>query len=190
MFVLCSSTVFSQEKNTEVENTQIKNKQNELKISVTSAIFLAALDVSYERILNGDTTFGTSIFVNIPTDNVDVAFPRDFSLTPFFRFYFESDSNAEGFFIETFGMFNAITRNYVFTDEALESNEELLIDDDPERSFNFSLGVSAGKKFVTDSGFVAEGFLGVGRKIVNTSSSENFDFNFVFRAGISLGYRF
>ena len=54
---------------------------------------------------------------------------------------------------------------------------------------NFAIGISAGAKFVTENGFIAEVYLGLGR---NLGSPQNYyeEDDIVGRAGISLGYRF
>jgi len=48
-----------------------------------------------------------------------------------------------------------------------------------------AVGISAGAKFLTKRGFIAEIYLGIGRDLLGNSDDE-----IVGRGGISLGYRF
>ena len=50
---------------------------------------------------------------------------------------------------------------------------------------DFAIGISAGGKFVTKRGFIAEVYLGIGRDLLGNS-----DIEIVGRGGISIGYRF
>ena len=50
---------------------------------------------------------------------------------------------------------------------------------------DFAVGISAGAKFVTKRGFVAEIYLGIGRDLFGNS-----DIEVVGRGGIAIGYRF
>ncbi|HEX9600141.1 MAG TPA: DUF3575 domain-containing protein, partial [Mariniflexile sp.] len=54
-----------------------------------------------------------------------------------------------------------------------------------EKYTDLAIGVSAGAKFITKRGFIAEIYLGIGRDLLNQS-----DIEVVGRGGISLGYRF
>ena len=56
---------------------------------------------------------------------------------------------------------------------------------------SFALGISAGGKFTTKSGFTTEVYLGIGRNLTNSNNDEDFFQNEIIgRFGISLGYRF
>ena len=60
-------------------------KRNELKGN-TFFLILGALEVTYERILNEDTSLGVSIFFVNQDD-----FESDFMLTPHYRAYFRKN---------------------------------------------------------------------------------------------------
>lgn len=147
--------------------------KNEIK---GNALFLVAgaLEVTYERLLNEESGVGVSLFV--PYDNeIDV----NFSLTPYYRFYF-GKKPAAGFFVEGFGMLNSYDDS-IYTQANNYSNLVEVTRTD------FALGFGLGAKWVTQKGFVFEINGGVGRNLFNSSDS---DFEIVGRGGITLGYRF
>jgi hypothetical protein len=170
LFVLLCLSIFSfgysQEK--------IDFPKNEIK---GNALFLVAgaLEVTYERILNEESGVGVSLFV--PYDNdIDV----NFSLTPYYRFYF-GKKPAAGFFVEGFGMLNSYD-DTIYTGQ----NNNNSTHKDVTRT-DFALGFGLGAKWITQKGFVFEINSGVGRNLFNSSDT---DYEIVGRGGITLGYRF
>ncbi|WP_281297969.1 DUF3575 domain-containing protein [Flavobacterium limnophilum] len=170
LIVLCSSIFtfgYSQ------EEKKVDFKKNEIK---GNALFLVAgaLEVTYERLLNEESGVGVSLFV--PYENeIDV----NFSLTPYYRFYF-GKKPAAGFFVEGFGMLNS------YDDSIYNEANNYSSFNDVTRT-DFALGFGLGAKWVTQKGFVFEINGGVGRNLFNSSDS---DFEIVGRGGITLGYRF
>ena len=171
LFVLLCLSIFtigySQEK------TNIDFPKNEIK---GNALFLVAgaLEVTYEHLLNEESGVGVSLFV--PYENeIDV----NFSLTPYYRFYF-GKKPAAGFFVEGFGMLNSYDDS-IYTEASNYSSY-----DDVTRT-DFALGFGLGAKWVTKKGFIFEINGGIGRNLFNSSDS---DFEIVGRGGITLGYRF
>jgi len=162
---------FSQETNIE------KTKKHEVKINSISLIAFKWLDVSYEYLINKESSFGIGTLISFNDDEGFDSY-RTFSLTPYYRRYF-SKGYAKGFFVEGFGMLNTFKEHHYFYGLGANNHTETLTD--------FAVGVSAGGKFVTKNGFVAEIYLGLGRNLINDSYYENF---IVGRGGISLGYRF
>jgi hypothetical protein len=168
LFLVSFTFGYSQEKE------QVDFKKNEIK---GNALFLVAgaLEVTYEHLLNEESGIGVSLFV--PYDN---SINTNFSLSPFYRFYF-GKKPAAGFFVEGFGMLNSYTQqastgsfftNYV----------------GPEKDVtDFALGFGLGAKWITNKGFIFEINGGVGRNLINSNDK---DFEIVGRGGITLGYRF
>jgi len=155
------------------ETEKIDFPKNEIK---GNALFLVAgaLEVTYEHLLNEESGVGVSLFV--PYENeINV----NFSLTPYYRFYF-GKKPAAGFFVEGFGMLNSYDDS-IYTPETNYSSY-----DDVTRT-DFALGFGLGAKWVTQKGFVFEINGGVGRNLFNSSDT---DFEIVGRGGITLGYRF
>ena len=168
LFLVSFTFGYSQEKE------QVDFKKNEIK---GNALFLVAgaLEVTYEHLLNEESGIGVTLFV--PYDN---SINTNFSLSPFYRFYF-GKKPAAGFFVEGFGMLNSYTQqastgsfftNYV----------------GPEKDVtDFALGFGLGAKWITNKGFIFEINGGVGRNLINSNDK---DFEIVGRGGITLGYRF
>lgn len=176
--LLISFIVNAQEK--EEKYPQDINKKHEVKINVSNLIIFSSLDATYERLLSKDASFGVSFFYNFNDVNSDIYFPKKFSLTPYYRWFFTESRYARGFFVEGFGMLNTYEDEvFYFSDGNTQTKKET----------DFALGVSVGGKFIIKSGFTAEIYLGVGRNLFN--KNDNFiDNEIVTRGGISLGYRF
>ena len=153
--------------------------KDEFKINAFNLIAFTFVDLSYERLLNEEASLGVSVLFNVGEDNEILDYFRTFSITPYYRQYF-SKQYAEGFFVEGFGMLNS-GEDYYFTydDQGNESNSG-------ENYTDFALGISIGGKFVTQRGFIAEIYTGLGRNLLG----DEFAPEIVGRGGISLGYRF
>jgi len=162
------------------------NKKQEIKLNTFSLIVFSSIDITYERLLNKDSTYGISLFYNFNTLDSDIYFPKAFSLTPYYRWFFTETRYARGFFVEGFGMLNTYKEETYFYDDATFSSSryETITETD------FALGVSIGGKFIIKSGFVAEIYLGVGRNIFNQKNDKFFGNELITRGGVSLGYRF
>ena len=171
LVVLCLSLLtfgYSQEK------TKVDFPKNEIK---GNALFLVAgaLEVTYERILTEETSFGASVFIAITED-----FDTNFALTPYYRFYF-GQKPAAGFFVEGFGSLNSY-------DDSIYTGENSSYNYYKEVSrTDFALGFGLGSKWITKSGFLFEINAGVGRNLFNSSDT---DHEILGRGGITLGYRF
>jgi len=171
--ILCSIIGYSQEK----EENQERSRKNEFKINMSNLIIFKWFDVSYERILNEESTFGVGTLFSLDQDyNDDVVDEyRTFSITPYYRHFF-SNKYAQGFFVEGFGMLHSGKDEY-YINSGFSNYEDKYTD--------FAVGISAGAKFVTKRGFVAEIYLGIGRDLFGNS-----DIEVVGRGGIAIGYRF
>lgn len=165
--LLLSHNMFSQED----EVAKLENENfNELKLNALFLI-LGALEVTYERTLNEESGIGLTVF--LPLDN-DVSDEIKYYISPYYRFYF-GEKYASGFFLEGFGMINSTNR---------DSNFFVLEDD---FRTDFALGIGLGGKWITNSGFIGEINLGVGRNLFNNNNTDN---EIIAKGGISLGYRF
>lgn len=163
----------AQDQNQITDSNALSGDKTELKLNVSNFILLNSLDGTAEFLINEESSFGLSVFVNLGESN-DIDILRNWSITPFYRQFF-SKRYAQGFFVEGFGMI--VNREDFFFDD---------FEDMEESQTTAALGVSVGGKFLTRGGFVAEIYAGVGRAL---SSNDVFD-SFVSRGGISLGYRF
>lgn len=172
--LLCLSSSFfgfSQEK----EITDFK--KNEIKLNVA---FLVAggFEGTFERIINEESAFGVSLFFPIIED-----IEPNFSLTPYYRYYF-GKKPAAGFFAEGFGMLNSYD-SYVYNNNSYDPY--ISYNSSIETRTDFALGFGLGSKWVTKKGFVFEINAGVGRNLFNSNDT---DYEIVGRGGISFGYRF
>ena len=156
------------------------NPRNEVKINPVSLIGFEAIDIGYEALLNKESSLGVDLYLGLGEDD-EFSYYRTFALTPHYRKYF-SRKYAKGFFIEGFGMLNTAEDDT----EVFFDNEGFVQSVGRESSTDFALGVSAGGKFVTPRGFVAEIYLGIGRNLFSSEDSPSI----IGRGGISLGYRF
>jgi hypothetical protein len=163
-------------------------KKYELKLNAFNLIAFAALDISYEKLINTNSSFGVAVFYNFSDyADDDIVFPKKFSVTPYYRWFFSEYDYAQGFFVEGFGMLNTY-QDYDNNYDSYDNNYDRI-----ETQTSFALGISVGGKFVLTEGFTAEVLLGVGRNLIKEESDDNnnfFENEIVGRFGISLGYRF
>ncbi len=165
-------------------------KKYELKLNAFNLIAFAALDISYEKLINTNSSFGVAVFYNFSDyADDDIAYPKKFSVTPYYRWFFSEYDYAQGFFVEGFGMLNTY-QDYYNNYDSYDYNNNY---DRIETQTGFALGISVGGKIVLTEGFTAEVLLGIGRNLIKEESDDNdyyFQNEVVARFGISLGYRF
>ena len=165
-------------------------KKYELKLNAFNLIVGAAIDISYERLIDENSSYGVAVFYNFSDyANSDITLPKKFSVTPYYRWFFSEYKYAQGFFIEGFGMLNTYQDFYYSYDyNDYNSNYGKI-----ETQTSFALGISVGGKFVIKEGFTAEVLAGVGRNLIKGESHDGYyDYQneIIGRFGISLGYRF
>ncbi|PWG06248.1 DUF3575 domain-containing protein [Polaribacter aquimarinus] len=167
ILIFISSCIYAQEK--EGKPLQDINKKHEVKINALTLLAAKWLDVSYEKLIDEESSLGVSATLNTDTAETDL----NFALTPYYRRYF-SGKFARGFFVEGFGaLFSRRDSDFLFNSK----NESF--------ETGFALGVSVGGKFVSKKGFTTELLLGVGRNLIKSDYDEPFG-----RIAISVGYRF
>lgn len=175
LVLLCLSALtfgYSQEK--------MEFKRNELKINV-AFLMAGAFDVSYERIINEESAFGTSLFIAADND-ID----NKFMLTPYYRYYF-GRKPASGFYAEGFGSLNSyVGYEYIYNYDSANNYYYYTPSKNMERT-DFALGFGLGGKWITKKGFLFEINAGIGRNLLN---SQDTDFEIIGRGGIFFGYRF
>ncbi|MDV7186242.1 DUF3575 domain-containing protein [Lutibacter sp. TH_r2] len=145
---------------------------NELKLNMSNLIGFKWFDVGYEHILNEESSIGASLLFSLDKDSEGLDEYRTFSLTPYYRHFF-SNKYAAGFFVEAFTMIHSGEEeisNSISTDE---------------KYTDLAVGISVGTKWVSNRGFVAEIYAGIGRDMFDQS-----DLEIVGRGGVSIGYRF
>lgn len=146
--------------------------ENEVKFNI--GLFLASTTVegSYEYFFSEDTSIGGTLYFD--SDATDRN--GNFGIGPNLRAYF-GFAPRSGFFAEAFGLY------YTGEDETLENNLGVRNND----YSTVALGLGIGNKWVTRSQkFSLEVHAGLGRNINN----EAFQDTFMYRGGLSIGFRF
>jgi hypothetical protein len=143
---------------------------NEIKIDVFDILALKSLDVSYEHIMNSESSVGLAILFNFEK-TAKFRYKQDFALTPYFRQRLFDKGNVN-FFGELFGSIN--------------SGEDLNSDGIEEDYTDFAFGLGFGGKYVSENGFILDIHAGIGRNLFNTDISPEI----VPRVGISVGKQF
>ncbi len=168
------------ENSKESKYPQDVQKRYELKLNAFNLIAFSALDLSYERLIDENSSYGVAVFYNFSEDiDADITIRKKFSITPYYRQFFFENKYARGFFIEGFGMLNTYQDYYYYYNNY----------DTVETQTSFALGISVGGKFVLKEGFTAEVLAGIGRNLIKDKNDADYN-SIIGRFGISLGYRF
>jgi len=165
---------------------QETTKYNELKINMSNLIGFKFLDVGYEKIINEESTFGVNLLFNLDSNSESTGLDeyRTFSITPYYRHFF-SNKYAQGFFVEAFTMLHSAKEDDYYY-EIFDPNTGMYSGGSNSNTYtDFAVGISAGAKWVSRRGFVAEIYLGIGRDLLGNSDEE-----VVGRGGVAIGYRF
>ena len=144
---------------------------NELKFNIGLFLATTTVEGSYEYYFSEDTSIGATVYF----DNDATDYNGDFGIGPNLRAYFGYQPRS-GFFAEAFGLY--------YTGEDDEFGE-----DDPRNPeySTVAIGLGLGNKWSTrDEKFTLEAFGGFGRNI----NPEDFQDTFMYRAGVSIGFRF
>lgn len=168
-----------------------KVKHHEVKANAFNLIIFKSVDLSYEYLIDSESSFGVSVLINLQNqedidDNNSPYYNETLAITPYYRRYFSS-RYAWGFFLEAFGMYNVQEDfdGYLFYDNV---NDVYINSSIGETSNNFAVGMSVGGKFVSKKGFAFEIYGGVGRNL--SQSNNDVGSEIVPRIGAALGYRF
>lgn len=152
-------------------------QKQEVKVDLLDILALRSLDVSYERILNDEASFGLSVFVNFESESNDFRYNEDFQIVPYFRQNFSKVGSFD-FFGEVFG-----SLNFGDTDEKKVND---VVTKKSENYTDFALGLGAGLKHVSTNGYIFEVHAGVGRNLFDADTSPSV----VPRFGINIGKQF
>ncbi len=149
------------------------NNDQEFKFNIGLFLATTAVDLSYEYFLSEDTSVGGIIYF----DNDAEDYNGNFGIGPNFRAYFGYGPRS-GFFAEAFGLY------YTGEEELLDNMTVGIRNNDYS---TFALGIGLGNKWVTRSDkFTLEINGGLGRNV----NPEDFQDTFVYRVGLSMGFRF
>lgn len=165
--------------------------QIDAKLNVGSALF-GGLGVAADFGLSEKSSFSaglgyanTKATVSFGTDESEYKYGR-FRIIPEYRYYFNPREGADRFFVGAYGKLTFITAS-----DNLETTEDY-------NATRGALGILVGNKWVSESGFLFELNLGLGRGAILGDSEEGTEESNVlnavggidFRLGIIAGYRF
>jgi len=164
LFIMSSGWLFAQEYRPSYNN-------HEIRFNMGRFLATTAVEGSYEYYFTPDTSIGGTVFFN------GDSFGRtgNFGIGPNLRAYFGYRPQS-GIFAEAFGLY--------YTGETdLENNLGVRNND----YGTTAIGLGLGRKWVTfGQRFTFELYAGLGRNI----NPEDFQNSFMYRAGLSLGFRF
>lgn len=147
-------------------------RDHELKFNIGLFLATTTIEGSYEYFLSEDTSIGGTLYF----DNDGTDYNGNFGIGPNFRAYFGYQPRS-GFFAEAFGLYYTGENNDIGNTLSPRNNDY----------DSFALGLGFGNKWATRSErFTLEIHGGFGRNI----NPEDFQDAFVYRAGLSVGFRF
>ena len=162
--------------------------KNEFSANVLNLLVVGALDVTYERILSGHSSFSVNLFTKLLNKNgetdVSEIYYKDISLTSKYKFFFSERKTAWGFYTEAFAMIsNGDNERYVEYQDPTTGYWESETEED--NYTDFALGIGLGYKYVAKQGLVIDLSFGVGRNLFHKDSP-----TIVTLSAINFGYRF
>lgn len=183
LFLFITSITFAQDaQNNETTEPDKRNiTQNELSIGALNLVAFGALDLTYERIIDQNSSWAVEAFIKAldrDNENVGDAFYKDFSLTGKYKYFF-GDRYARGFYVHGFGMLSngEYVQSEYYSNGGYQSSLESYTD--------FALGFGLGGKFVSAGGFFLDLNAGIGRNLFNENAP-----TIVGQFNVNLGFRF
>lgn len=163
LYMLGGMLLWSQETNLD--------KRHELSLNVASSID-GAPEISYQYLLNEESSLGISIRVAAERDN-----DYRYAITPSYRIFF-GKKPAAGFFVGShMSLFSRYEQLPAFFGTISNVNST---------KTGFGVGIEIGGKFLTKNGWIGEIFGGIGRNFLDTDLIGDY----YPRVGISIGKRF
>lgn len=186
-FVATSASCFAQIDYPEASGMVFERK-HEVRLGTIKLLAGNSLDLGYERVLDRNRGFGANLLIGF--DDYDSDFNQNFSLSPYYRFYFSKSEEygAKGMFVEGFADFyTGKSIDYEFYYNYLpDPDSHYYYEPKKKNFFDIAAGVALGYKWVNTIGFVLEMKAGYGRNLLQ----ENPNAAGIFRGDFSVGYRF
>ncbi|MEX6626661.1 DUF3575 domain-containing protein [Tenacibaculum salmonis] len=149
--------------------------QQEAKVSITDALALKTLNVSYEYYTTERSSVGLSTLFNLEKKSADFRYNEEWMITPYFRHYFKTSDNWN-YFGEIFLGVNGGEKELTIEGSDIKKIEKYT---------DAALGLAVGTKYVSSGGFLIDIYGGLGRNMFTSKSR-----SIVPRVGVNLGYRF
>ena len=147
--------------------------QQEIKLNIANALVVRSLEISYEKQISIENSFGISALFNLVEQEADFRYNENIMVTPYFRHYFTADK-PWNFFGEGFIGINAGKK--VIVKQFNEVNIEYI---------DAALGVAIGSKYTSKGGLIIDVYAGVGRNLFLSDSPV-----IIPRAGVNVGWGF
>ncbi|MFQ3180836.1 MAG: hypothetical protein ACI9Z4_000422 [Polaribacter sp.] len=147
--------------------------QQEIKLNIANALVIRSLEISYEKQLSIENSFGISTLFNLVEQEADFRYNENIMITPYFRHYFSAELQWN-FFGEVFIGINSGKK------ETVENSN----------NFNFeytdaALGIAVGTKYTSKGGLIIDIYAGIGRNLFLSDSPI-----LVPRGGLNIGWKF
>ena len=190
-FLLIALLLFSSHQaNAQAEQDSIPSYTKEWNLNAFNLLIFQALDVSFEKYIDDESSYGFSALVSLGGENrFDESAPfyyETVSLSPYYRIYFGRGANV-GFYIEAFGSLSFGKHdNYDYDYGPLDDYTYDYRYYDYYRSFTeFGLGFAVGGKFITKKKYTLSVFGGAARNFIGEDGPGAMP-----RVGITIGRRF
>lgn len=164
--------------------------QHEIHLNILNVLVFGALDVAYERVLTDHSSAGVELFTKVFNKNVgekgdlSKVYAKDYSITAKFKYFFDDETVARGYYANVFGMFSNGTNETEMDFPDPETGDPVTKEVDMEYT-DLAFGVGVGGKFVAKQGFLIDASFGIGRNFFDKYSPD-----IVILPSIYLGYRF
>lgn len=173
----------------QTEQDSLPSFTKEWKINAFNLLIFQALDVTFEKYIDEESSYGFSALVSLDgKDRYNKTAPfyyETVALSPYYRIYFGRGANV-GFFIEAFGSLSYgkyDDYDYNYYDDGLQ---DYYYNYDPYESFTeIGLGFSIGGKFIAKKKYTISVFAGAARNFISDNGPGAMP-----RSGISIGRRF
>jgi hypothetical protein len=147
--------------------------QQEVKLNIANGIVMRSLDISYEKQLSIENSFGISMLFNLVEQEKDFRYNENIMITPYFRHYFSAELQWN-FFGEVFIGINSGKKETVKN----SNNFNLEYTD-------AALGIAVGTKYTSKGGLIIDIYGGIGRNLFLSDSPV-----LVPRGGLNIGWKF
>ena len=164
--------------------------QHEIHLNILNVLVFGALDVAYERVLSDHSSAGVELFTKVFNKNVgekgdlSKVYAKDYSITAKFKYFFDDETVARGYYANVFGMFSNGTNETEMDFPDPETGDPVTKEVDMEYT-DLAFGIGVGGKFVAKQGFLIDASFGIGRNFFDKYSPD-----IVILPSIYLGYRF
>lgn len=147
--------------------------QQEIKLDIADALIIRSIEVSYERVINEESSVGISVLFNLAEQDIDFRYKENFMITPYYRHFFTKEYK-----------WNFFGEGFVGINSGKKESEKDSNDFDIEYT-DAALGLAVGTKYVSEGGLTIDIFGGLGRNLFGTDSP-----TLVPRIGLNIGWQF